>query len=265
MGKEVYPNAPLAWVTAEVRYPQSPRLRQQETLDQLQLDLEHLLPVVREEQQIVVQLGPQGPSIPDRVQAYRLLNRDATSSAVIGPQAVTVETSAYTRSEEFLSLMGAVVDAVLRRVPLVAIERIGLRYINEVRVPESINSISDWNAWLAPPLTAATQIGGASPPVALQGAVHYRMGDQRQMAFNYASLPAGTVIGPSVMRRQEIDVQRPVFVLDLDSFWEAGSPDQALAPDGQRVRELLDDLHQPISEVFEAILTDRLRQLLRGE
>ena len=42
--REIFPNSPLALVTAEVRLTDSPRLRQQETLDNVAIALEDRFP-----------------------------------------------------------------------------------------------------------------------------------------------------------------------------------------------------------------------------
>jgi uncharacterized protein (TIGR04255 family) len=266
MGTEVYPNAPLVWVTAEVRYPQSPRLRQQKTLDAIQLDLEHVLPIVRDEQQVTVQVGPQGVQGPvSEERAQRLLNRASTVSAVIGPQVATVETSAYTRSEDFLELVGTVADAVMRHVPLAAVERVGLRYINEIRVPEPVTEVRSWGRWVASELIGAAHLADRFTTEAAQGLVQYQTGGGRQMVFRYGALPVGTVVAPSAMQRPEVDTQRPVFVVDIDSFWEAKKPEDAQTPDSTLLRGLLDKLHHPISDAFEATITDDLRDLMRRE
>jgi uncharacterized protein (TIGR04255 family) len=264
VGKEVYPNAPLSWVTAEIRYPQAPRLRQQQTLDQIQIALETLLPIGRSEHQLTLQIGPGG-SVNPQEQAYRLLNRASTASAVIGPQALTVETTSYRRSEDFLSLVRAVVDVVLQRSSIPAVERIGLRYINEVRVPDAITRPEQWQSWVAPVLLNATEVSGGRSVAALQGIVQYETDDQQHMTFRYGTFGSGTVVGNPVLKRADNDQTQPFFLLDLDSFWEAMSPESALAPDSERIAEILDSLHEPISDIFEGALTDRLRQVFRRE
>lgn len=266
MGTEVYPNPPLVWVTAEVRYTQSPRLRQQDTLDAIQLDLERVLPIVRDEQQVIVQRGPQSVQAPvSHERAQRLLNRASTVSAVIGPQAATVETSAYTRSEDFLELVGTVAEAVTRHVSLAAVERVGLRYINEIRVPEPVTEVTEWGRWVAPQLIGAAHLANRFTTDVTQGLAQYHTGSGRQMVFRYAALPLGTVVAPSPMQRPDVDTQRPVFVVDIDSFWEAKKPDDAQAPNSEQLRVLLDKLHHPISDAFEAAITDDLRDLMRRE
>lgn len=264
MGKEVYSNAPLAWVTAEVRYPQSPRLHQRETLDKIQLALEDLLPIVREEQLLTLQVGPQGPG-PEHERACRLLNRQSTQSVVVSPRTLTVETSAYDRFERFLTLIDRAVTALFQIVPIAAVERVGIRYINEIRLPADIKDSAEWAEWIDPTLVGSALFHRAYPSPLFQGSVHYVLGERRQLAFRYGALPGGSVIGPSAMIRAEVDRRHPLFVLDFDSFWQAENTEVTLEPDAGSVRAIFEDLHQPVSDVFEAALTDRLRQLFRGE
>ena len=55
----------------------------------------------------------------------------------------------------------------------------------------------------------------------------------------------------------------PLFVIDTDSF--RVMPDERMLDfDVQALEPVLDDLHEPLGEVFERCITDRARAVFRG-
>lgn len=72
----------------------------------------------------------------------RFSNRDNTTAASLKNQAIVVETSAYTNFDSFLDIAMRVVDARAAVSSIVGVERIGLRYVLEVRVPPASTAAS---------------------------------------------------------------------------------------------------------------------------
>src|SRR6478609_3210629 len=110
--RELYENAPLALVTAEVRFPYSPRLRQPDTIDRIQVALESLLPIRRAEKRHIWQMTIGDPSPSQATtEVYRFLNRSSTWSAVISPEAFTVETTDFQEFPGFVENLTIVARA----------------------------------------------------------------------------------------------------------------------------------------------------------
>lgn len=75
-------------------------------------------------------------------------NRDNTVAASLKNQAVVVETSAYTSFEAFTDIVLRVIDARAQVSSIVGVERIGLRYVLEIRVPAGVDGRIDWSNWI---------------------------------------------------------------------------------------------------------------------
>lgn len=108
--------------------------------------MEHYLPDIQEEfrrngfpierastiQQIVI--GPSGPSaVAQKLWEYR--NREETWSILVFADSVVLQTTAYTRFEEFAAKLEMAVGAVLAKTEsdkLGVVHRIGLRYVDAI-------------------------------------------------------------------------------------------------------------------------------------
>ena len=157
MSREVYKNAPLALVACEVRYPLADCL--DDDLRRLKAVLRDLLPIAKSEtvQQIELVGGAQPDIKVSKV--TRLLTRDRTSSVTVWPDKVIMETTKYPGYDMFRELIDRVVAGVVGTIAPAGVERIGLRYIDEIRPPDEPAG-REWSNWVAPEL-----IGPAAIPV----------------------------------------------------------------------------------------------------
>ncbi|WP_164873501.1 TIGR04255 family protein [Streptomyces sp. S063] len=265
--REIYPNSPLALVTVEVKYPYAPRLRQVDALDRIQMSLEGLLPIRQREQRFTLQVAMgAGPlaSPPQAMDVFRFLNKSRRRSAVISPEAFSVEMTDYREFSEFLELISAVAQAIQAEGAIPAVERIGLRYIDEIRVPEKITEASQWSNWLAPELLPSTE-SRAGTARAVQGAILYETAPSSQLRLSFASLEGQGVVSNDPLRRKSIPEPGPFFVIDIDSFWEAASPEDSQEFDVELLKQTVGELHDPMGRVFQSVITDKLREIFRGE
>lgn len=262
-GREVYPNAPFQFVVAEIRFPYAPRLRQQDTLDRVQIALEPLVPIRQVDQVVNVRIGPGESSGQTSEHIIRLLNRAATCSVSFQTEAIRVETTHYEEFSRFLDLITATVRAVADEHAVPAVSRLGLRYIDEIRVPEQIKDVRDWEHWVSTDLVKIP--GPRDLPVRQhQGLVQYETGDDTALRLQFSARDGASVIADGPLKRRGPVEAGPFFALDIDSFWDARSPEKALDFDAVQIETTLTRLHRPTGEVFQRALTDRLRELFRG-
>lgn len=272
--REIYPNAPLQLVAAEARFPLSPRLASLEPAVAIEA-LGDLLPVVEEGQALIqLTLGPAGQDPPeprslpsDRL--LRLFSKSRTLAVTITGHNVIVETTDYDRFENFEAVLERVLNALDSFGPPVAIERLGLRYIDEIRAPEITEVPGDWHAFIderlisAIDLAAGALAGQDMKPQTWQGLLQLGGTDHRAIQVRYGA-GQGTVVNPNGLLRFPREVETgPAFLIDIDSFW---------APDGladfsvQSLLEMLRQLHSPVRDVFEGVITERLRdEVLRSK
>ena len=79
--------------------------------------------------------APGAAPTPAAERFVRYVNRDNTLAASIKNQAIVIETTAYTTFEALRDIAMRVVDARAQVSSIVGVERIGLRYVLEIRVP----------------------------------------------------------------------------------------------------------------------------------
>jgi uncharacterized protein (TIGR04255 family) len=262
--REVFANSPLALVTTEVRFTDAPRLRQPETLDAIAVALESILPVHAQVQRGVgVQIvngQPQMQPLRGRV----MKNIDSTVALSVLPDRFSFETTAYAEYGTFREGAIACAEALIATGVTPAIQRVGIRYLDEIRVPDGdIGDVRGWSEWVDGRLVDHVQLGPDAAPVPRsEGIISYALGNRRGLNFRFAALPVGAVVITSDLVRQPFDDTVPVFVLDFDGYQDFSGPDATLL-NTDTVAGALDAVHGPAGEAFQKAITDRARQLFR--
>ena len=259
--REIYPSPPLEWAACELQFPLAPALVQEDAVNAMSKAVRLDLPVIRQEEVQKMSLGPaQSSTATDR--RYRFLDMKSTRSTVLTGSAIIVETTHYTGYKDFRSLIGRVLESVQNITPIVGIERVGLRYVNEIRLSKQVDYVSDWKGWVSNGILQVLDIVGDLNPNTLETILRLesKVGN---ITVRLASLPGGLVIGNEPLRRRPPLHEGPVFVVDIDSYW--GSRDGSfLEFEIESLLRLVDDLHDPIGHIFQSTVTDSLREDMRG-
>ncbi len=255
---------PVALVTAELRFTDSPRLRQQDTLDAIAIACEHRFPIAEPITGMAVEPTGLGaaPQLVAR-QSVILRNADSTEALTLTSNSLTYETTAY---RDFDDLAGVVNDACRTLITAgvaPALTRVGLRYINEVRVREPVSEVRAWSDWIDPRVLGTLSVAPEGVPVrALQAAVSFDLGNGGGLQIGYAAVPQGSVVNHRFLKRPPFE-QRPFFAMDFDGFCDfSADPAKFLDPD--LVARVLCGVHAPIGEAFQRSLTDNSRSLFRA-
>lgn len=264
--REVFPSSPLALVAAEIRFSDAPRLRQPETLDSIAVAVESLLPVHERVQGTVnIQVVNGQPQI--QVATGRLMkNADSTSAMSVFPDRLSFETISYTEYATFKENVVACVQALVSAGVTPAIQRVGLRYLDEIRVPDpKVADARLWSDWVDASLVDHLHLGPDGTPVArADGTISYNLGDSRGLNFRFAALPHGAVVVPVNLARRPFAENVPFFVLDFDGYQDFTEPKATLLSTAAVVMTL-DAVHGPAGETFQKAITDQARTLFRGE
>lgn len=257
---EIYPNAPLELAAFELRIAHSLALAERATQAQVYERLRERLPITQPQAGLQVAIG--GPMMPPQ-QPLRLLDRERGESVVIGPETIVVESTSYRCYADFCGLLREVLAAVAEQ-GLAGFTRIGLRYINEVRLP-GVREPADWEGLVHPALLAGASL--ASEVISAQrvaGEIEFATSSKHSVVMRYGSFTGRVVAveGPLRTRTRE---NSPAFLIDLDSYWEE-SPGQRLPEFSiDAVMDTTTQLREPIHELFELAITDELRQMFREE
>lgn len=267
--REVYSNAPLRLVTAEFRFPISPRLSGGDLLSLLGERLGEALPIVEPTtfQLTIAGPAPQPAPLIGGGGGFRLLTRDRTTAVTVDANRITIETTVYRRWEDFRD--GPVANALTTvgdgLGAIAGLDRVGLRFINEVRVPGMTSTEPlRWRDYITPELLAPADLAPGREVKTVQMALHLGMGDGAEVLMRTGLLEGRVVDDTGPLRLPRPPQPGTFFLLDIDSFWSRGTTYEAW--DSARVLAIADRLHDPIDELFERSLTEKLRDdVLRRE
>lgn len=255
---EVYPGSPLVSVAFELRHPPAePLLGSQRT--ELQRKFASRFPLMRSQQNVTqtVELGVAGPVTHTTTEEFpRFVNRARTMAISVLQTSVLIETTDYPGWQKFRTEIEYACQMRNSVAPIYGIERIGLRYVDELKVPG--DAPPSWADWIDTSLLG----GGVSNNVSLplrtwQGALVYGSEPGQGMVLRYGPGNGYATDPNAELRRIVATPPGPFFLLDIDSFWqpETDVPEYEAGV----VLSYADDLHTPVRTLFESTITDRYR------
>lgn len=247
----------LRWAALEVRFPVRESLGVPGPSDQLREVLHASYPVHEEVVEVALTFAPGASATQQQVLRHRFFQRDRLASVTVGRDAVILETTSYPGWSRFRDQFAAIVEAFGDDAPD-GLLRVGLRYIDEIRVPEAIESAADWEPWISPTLAAPFSLR-STPPVAVNVALQYGTPGGHTTLFRAAPFAEGRAVQSEGPLRMPFETpEGPYFLLDTDSSWS--HPDREV-PEFvvTDIIRIANELHEPSIELFEASITDRLR------
>jgi uncharacterized protein (TIGR04255 family) len=260
--REIYVRPPLEIVAFELRIPHSLPLAERAAQTAVWDRLRDVLPLTEPQSGFQLGLGPG--SLLQSLPPLRLLDRSRTISVVVAPDSVVLENTGYRTFAEFCGVLREVL-AALPAQDIAGFTRIGLRYIDEIRVP-GVSTPEQWRELLAPALLAPVVFTTEGFGVRrLTGELDLVNGEGYRVVIRYGTFPNRivNVEGPLQTRTTETDA---AFVIDLDSYWEAGAVAQEMPRFSiDEVINTTARLRTPIHELFEQAITDELRHTFREE
>jgi uncharacterized protein (TIGR04255 family) len=252
-----YLNDALRWVAAEVRYPSVDAL-EASIPKALRDQLREQFPIPEQVTEMVMGFGAAGPSA-EQVIKHRFLARDRLTSATVSRDSILLETTFYPGWTAMSAQLGTLLTALGETLLPAGVLRVGLRYIDEVRVPTQVADVNDWAGWISDTLVAPLSIDDEATPTTATTVLQYGEPPGHVTTFRAAPFPAGRTVqsdGPLRMPRETPD--GPYFLLDTDASW-ADPSRQVPEFSPARILEIADELHAPCKRLFEAAVTDRLR------
>lgn len=240
----VYENNPLKLVICQIRFPVLTRFEQPGFVAPFEEALQTAFPRVAQEQQVVIAFGQGAPTAPVTAPSWRFQNLEGTASALLARDALTLETTAYVRFEEFEPTIRSAF-AALRVLGVAVRERLGLRYVNEIHHPNAATP-SAWRDLLNPEILGMVggELLGEDVIHALQN-IRVREED------------AIVVINHGFLGREAAANGDPFYQLDIDFGDERATPFDVDASLSQVV-----SFHDRIKSLFEMSLNDRMREHL---
>lgn len=260
--REIYPNAPIVLMAVEVRHPPCEPLERRQ-VTRLSAQIRDLLPLPGEihEVSVVVQTSPDSQPIQQvTTSSPRWTSRDKRTALTVRHDSLVIETTDYGSYERVRGLLDVALQARFAVAAPAGVDRIGLRYIDEIRVPvENSGGVPAWQYWVDPALLGPTHIGSDLDlvPAVSEGLVVFSSEGNRALVLRYGAQSDYAVQSTPELRRP-LPPPGPLFRLDIDSFWQAGDEVPEFNP--SLILDQTDALHEPVRGVFESVITDRLRE-----
>lgn len=258
--REVFANAPLAYVACEVRFPLAPSLTGEAALASLVEAFADTLPIPEVSTFLP---SPEMGAGDGPEKQLRFVDKAKTASVAVTRRSVSVEATHYDAWDCFKPSVLRAIEAVAAVAPIVGVERIGLRYINEIRVPDPVPDVAGWTRWIAAGVVSRLDPIPGLTTESTQAVIEMRGPGQRVVA-RYAALVGSGVVGDQPLRRKTPATEGPFFVIDTDSYREAPGAEM-LDCTSEALSPVLDELHEPLGELFQRVITDRSRRLFRRE
>ena len=245
---EIYPNAPLSFVIVEVCYPVL-----QEWVPETHRSA--LLAILKEfGNSWVLPQEPSPVSETDSEQTAFGISRDQTWIVTVEQNRLTLQTTNYQGFEEFQAFLVKALRALKQTSCPDGITRIGLRYIDEISVPEESPDWSNWlSDWLVPKVSSNLY------PSTWLGNVQYDIEAEHHLVLRYGP-PPGPVVSPDGPLRVTRSYPGPIFLLDFDSYWQ---PETIPLFSHETVKEQTSRLHKPVNDLFESLITEHSREHFR--
>ena len=177
-------------------------------------------------------------------------------------RSLAAEVTEYDGWDSFKPSFLRVIETVAESAAIVGVERVGLRYINEIRVRQRIPDASRWKEWINDDLLGFLESVPGYTPESFQ-AVTALKGERGRMVVRLAALDGEGVVSNQPLRRSTPPVDGPFFVVDTDSYRDTpGEQMLDFTPDA--LAPVLDELHEPIGALFQRTITNQLRDVFRG-
>jgi len=266
MHDEVYPKAPVQFVTFEIEFPMAPALDRTEGREQVYDRLAGEFPLLETINAMQVQFtlggGPQAlPFSQPGGQQLRMTNRHRTTSVVVSATVARIEQAAHVRFGDLRELIVRVLEAVGAAARLQGLQRASLRYINEIQHPDGA-SPTGWSRLLHPALAGPIDLLDATAEKT-EGMTIFRIDPQHVVRVVYGTEATGFVVNPTGPLRIQSRPLGPFFRLDTESTWTA-PPEEVPVLVADEVLAIADRLHDPIRRLFEAALNPDLREYFRS-
>ena len=246
-------------VAFELRIPHTLRLAGPEAQARVWEAIKDRVPVTQPEPSLQVTLGT--PGIVQSHGRLRMLDRGRTLGVVVSAESLVIESTAYRCYEEFSEFLRYVLAAIPAE-EVAGFVRIGLRYINEVRIPDIVLP-ADWDGLVKPELIAETQIATADLTAqTVRGEVEYAGPDGLRVVMRHG-VATGRIVNADGPLRTRTRETGPFLFIDLDSYWENPAESEIPIFSAEAIVEKTTQLREPVHNLFEAAITDRLREIFR--
>ncbi len=212
----------LAQVLCQIRFSTVLRISQDDAVIAFQEAIRQTYPRYAKQQGMAVLITPQG--VQQQAAAavqHRFDDSDGIFTAILAPDFVALETRQYADIDDFVSGVVALATTVDEHYAPAEIQRVGLRFINELRLT-SANPKAEMREAISPALQIAAgsdelvdALAGAQQILELTG------DDSRMLVRHGLHAQGGTTVDLALGQTQpSLQLSQPFYLMDIDAFAE---------------------------------------------
>jgi uncharacterized protein (TIGR04255 family) len=256
-----YPSAPVRFVAFEVQFGLAPSLSTQDGRAAVYERLRDAYPIADAQTTLRVAIGPQG-AMPSPAGADLVMtNREHTRSVTIGANALTVQTTVFSSSEDLVAAIAEALRAV-EPAGITTTRRIGLRFVNEIRAP-GVERADQWTPLINDDLLGPARYAGDYIVDGSETTLGLQIEDEIRAVVRFGP-NTGFAVDPNGRLRLPSSEQGHFFLLDIDIFWQP-TDDAFLSFAAENIIDTYRRLDEPSHRLFERAITDRARDLFQTE
>ncbi|ACZ32051.1 hypothetical protein Xcel_3046 [Xylanimonas cellulosilytica DSM 15894] len=212
-------NAPLALVLCQIRWPEFQHLRGDlgETAQAFGSVLDEY-PVISNLHEVAYTITPEGVTQQPGEKIFQWHSIDGVWHISLSRRFVTLYCTTYTSFPDFLERLESVLEAVETQVKVPLVERVGVRYVNQVTDSRLVENLGEY---VRPEVLGYSGLAGVSDYVRLASSANQAryVVDDAALQVRSGIVPAGETVDPAVS-----PAQVPSWVLDLDASSERVAP-----------------------------------------
>lgn len=215
-------NDQLAQVLCQIRFSPVLRIRQDDAVIAFQEAIRRRYPRYAKQQGMHVLITPEGVQQQTEAEAqHRFDDSDGVFTVVLTPEFVALETNQYTDIDDFAARVAALAEAVQEHYAPAEIHRIGLRFINELRLTAP-DPKTEMREAIATTLLGAPGTDELIDTLAGGQQLLELVGEASRMVVRHGLNPkGGTTVDPISAQGQSLpELNQPFYLLDIDVFAE---------------------------------------------
>lgn len=212
----------LAQVLCQIRFSPVLRINQDDAVIAFQEAIRQMYPRYAKQQGMAVLITPQGMQQQMAQTAqHRFDDSEGVFTAILSTDFVALETSQYANIDDFVGRVVALATAVHDHYAPAEIQRVGLRFINELRLTVADPKV-EMRAAITPALLGAPGTDELVEAVTTAQQILEMAGDDSRMLVRHGLHPqGGTTVDQLLLQNQpKPELAQPFYLLDIDAFAE---------------------------------------------
>ena len=253
-------NSPLELVVAQVQFPDILSIQTDDALlARFQDEIRDNYPYLFLGQQFALNVGPQGVEQQQgTARIYRFADGDRDWSVTLTTNSVALEARNYTDYEDFSERVLRIVEAARKVYKISIRQRLGLRYVNEIKHP-NVTTAKDWSTLINPQLLGLLADKGLSSLVNFSYQETGLRLENGGLTLRHGHFEQGTTVAPPP-GEAPTEQNDPFYLLDFDAF-----DDEGRDLDWHTLEELLKSYNHTMFQLLHWGVQKELFNHLKGE